>query len=404
MLAPLMMCLTILSGFIYRGQSHQGGTEWIYTGCGFFGFQIAIVCCVASETKATGWRRIAILASVALFLELISFIVLPAHLALTQYRSAGMMVVAGVGGIWLVSLLVWAANVAVGDALRRLGYKPAVVLFGILAGIYALGLLPGSNLSNAVRVGAIQTDDFDKDILARLNSEAGKQGAVLTVWPEFSGLDMCRRGDTKELRAFSQGAGQPAFVTSFPDSFEPLPHNTAALLHGGKESAHYFKRKLFGGEVTMHTPGSMPVAVPWADGIVALDICYDSCYPGIIQESANLPGVNLIALPTNDPDCDHCFVAAVHASFTPFRAAESGVAIVKGDGGAHSMIVDNTGRIVAELGSGPGWVVGSISPSRRWTLYSILGDWALYLSLAYLLAELGLSIRTRAERSVLQRI
>jgi apolipoprotein N-acyltransferase len=396
MAVSIALVATILTGFIYGRTDSGSESAWIYTGCGFFGFLITTVCCVASETGTEGRRRVAVLSSLAVCLELAMFPVLPAHLALTQYRMGGMLLLASLGGIWLVSILIWAANVALADILRRSSSAPALTVFGALIAAYASGFLPRAGDGPTVRVGAVQTSEFDQELMRKLNAEAGKQGAVLTVWPEFSGLDMVRRGNSAELRVFSAEAGQPAFVTTFPDGFAPLPHNTAALFKHGRESDHYFKRKLFGGETAMHAPGDKAVAVPWRGKTnIGLNICFDSCYPQLIHDTSSLPNVGLIALPTIDPESAHGFVAAVHASFTPFRGAESGVPIVRGDGGAWSMIVDNTGRIVAQLGVGPGTVVGDVVPKRRWTLYSVLGDWALYLCLGYQILSMGLFLRRK---------
>jgi len=88
--------------------------------------------------------------------------------------------------------------------------------------------------------------------------------------------------------------------------------------------------------------------------------------------------VTVIALPTIDPETPHQFIAAMHAAFTPFRAAENGVTIARADGFAHSMIVGADGKIRFELASGEGMGASAISFSKE-TLYKRLGDWFLYL-------------------------
>ncbi|MFI5387191.1 MAG: nitrilase-related carbon-nitrogen hydrolase [Fimbriimonadales bacterium] len=390
-LAPAVTALVVQSNLLYHVRGDQGGSQWVWVGCGFFGFLIAILSSVASESKLAGWRRVLLLGSLAVVLEFALFPILPAHLALTQYRSGGMLVVAGIGGIWLVSLLLWLANAAFAEALQRVGNGPAIAMLAILAGVYGLAFLPRGQTGALARVAAIQTDSTDTKSLEKLNGEAGRRGAELAVWPEFSGMEIAPPGKTEGLRNLSAEPGQAAFVTTFRDTFRPLPHNTAALFHRGTESAWYFKRKVFGGEVNMHTPGTRGIAVPWpGHPNLGLDICYDSCYPRMIAETASLPDVGLIAHPTIDPDATNCFIAAVHEAFTPFRAAEQGVAIVRADGIAHSAIVDNAGKIVAESGPRSETIlVGDVRLSRRWTLYSLLGDWVLYLCGAWVLWEIG---------------
>jgi apolipoprotein N-acyltransferase len=147
----------------------------------------------------------------------------------------------------------------------------------------------------------------------------------------------------------------------------------------GKESARYEKRKLFASESKMHMPGTKAIAVPYGAGSVGLNICFDSCYPNIIRETAALDNVKVVALPTIDPDSPHYFVAAVHAAYTPFRCAENGVAMVRADGNFGSMIVNEHGQIVAELKNEQKSLTATISGKRAWTVYRVLGDWFWYL-------------------------
>lgn len=387
-MVPFAAAAVVQSGMFYRVTPDLGSANWLYTGFGFFGFGIAVVACVAAETKATGWRRVAMLAALAIVLELALFPILPAHLALTQSRQAGMLLLASAGGIWIVSLLLWAANAAIGEAVRGEDRRPSLILAGVVALTYGVGYIPRAEGESLTKVSAVQTQATDPATLKKWNAQAGREGASLAVWPEFSGLEIVPRGDTADLRALSSELGQPPFVTTFRDDYQPLPHNVAALFDRGVESARYFKRKVFGGESNMHTPGTKAVRVPWpGHPPLALGICYDSCYPRMMADSAAFSETCLIALPTIDPDATNCFVAAVHAAFTPFRAAESGIAIVRADGTAYSQIVDNTGHIVAELGPRKeGVLTAAVSTTRRWTLYSILGDWVLYLCATYLAA------------------
>lgn len=393
---PVAAVAIISSGLLYPGPASPGNPKWVWVGCGFFGFLIAIVCCVQAETKLTGWRRTALLAATAVGLEFSLFPILPAHLALTQYRMPGMMMLAGIGGIWLVSLLLWFANAAFTEALSGRRYRLGAVAAGLLALGYGLALWPHGIPGHTVRVAAVQTDETDIQTLRDLNARAGRQGAALAVWPEFSGIEGAPGGNPSGLCKLSSQVGEPPYVTSYRDAFEPLPHNTAALFSAGSCSAVYYKRKVFGGERNMHTPGTKPVAVDWpGHGRLGMNICYDSCYPRVLGETAGLSGVSLIALPTIDPDSPNGFVAAVHAAFTPFRAAESGTPIVRAVGTAYSTMVDGYGRIAAEMGPGTNRVlIADLPLGRRWTLYSVLGDWVLYLCLGYVALELGVAIRS----------
>lgn len=150
----------------------------------------------------------------------------------------------------------------------------------------------------------------------------------------------------------------------------------------------------------MHTAGTKAVAVKDSKGLmIGLNICFDSCYPFIIRETAALPGVNVIALPTIDPDSRHSFIAGMHAAFTPFRSAENGVAMVRADGHFGSMIVNERGRIVAELHNEQSGWTGFISGKRVWTPYQVIGDSFWYLCIVGTLAyPFGLVLKAAKKR------
>ncbi|RYG25916.1 carbon-nitrogen hydrolase family protein, partial [bacterium] len=300
---------------------------------------------------------------------------LPAHLALSQYRNAALVQLSAVGGIWLVSFLIWWSNFALAAYLLSEGSwreraRRAAPILALLVGSILLGnaWLPISGQRQTV--AALQIADCDEATMRKAQLKAAQAGATLAVWPEFGGLAMAPRGDTSILREMEG----PPFVTSFRDDQSPLPHNVAALFAEGKESARYAKRKLFGEESKMHVPGDRAVAA----GDIGLNICFDSCFPFVIRDTARL-GHRLVALPTIDPPSTNGFIAAIHASYTPFRAAENGIAMVRADGYANSMIVDPRGRIVAEAGTGDRILVAQTVLGPRWAPGKWLGDWWLWL-------------------------
>lgn len=235
------------------------------------------------------------------------------------------------------------------------------------------------------KFGLLQLNDPDEESLLRMHRAASTQLPRFVVWPEFAGIVFTSRANTHRLQAISLQTAP--VVTSFQDDFAPLPHNVAALFSQGRQIGAYNKRKLFGGESKMHSPGTQPAAVDYGGGLLGLNICFDSCYPAVIRETASLPGVNVIALPSIDPYGSNNFIAAMHGAYTPFRAAENGVAIIKCDGMAYSQAVDASGQILAELSPGNQVKVIAVPTERRKTLYSLMGDWVLWL--------LGLAVSLR---------
>ena len=378
-LGAVFWCAFIATtGVFYRTKYFEGLPDWIYTVCGIFAVSLSLTFGIYAEQKKSE-KPIWWTAALAVCAEALLLFEIPAHVALTQYRNWAMLFVTSIGGIWLVSFLIWSANLYLANDFRK---RWPVSLMLCALGLLATLTQPfakGTNLTTFVAAAQI-SDGLDKELVAT-HREGNNLHPAFVVWPEFAGMLFVRDGDTTKLKEISQDSSP--LITSFRDADQPLPHNVASLFSTGRESARYEKRKLFGSESKMHAPGMHPVAVPLDgfSGQVGLNICYDSCFPSILRETANLPEVNIVALPTIDPDSIHYFMAAMHAAYTPFRAAENGVNIVRADGNYGSMIVNQRGAIVAEFKNDQGILTGKISNQRVWTLAGTLGDWFLYASL-----------------------
>lgn len=175
-----------------------------------------------------------------------------------------------------------------------------------------------------------------------------------------------------------------------------MPHNSAALISERGVSDFYNKRKLFGGEYTVHARGDEPVSATSSSATVGLNICFDSCFPHIMRETAQLDGVEIIALPTLDPATPHGVIQSIHAAYTPFRSAENGIAIIRAEITAHSMIVDRDGTILREAGTGTEEViVARVHKGSKWTFYRIAGDWFVWACGAWVLYRCLTIIRSR---------
>ncbi len=352
-----------------------GDPAMVVAGFGQFGVSLGLTTSIwadATLNRRPAWwfGGLATLAEASLLLTL------PANLALTQYRQPVPLLLASVGGIWLVSFLLYWANFGLALAPRN-WIAPAAALLAVLS--FGLSGLPVHASGNVQRFAAIQIVEPDETDLDRLQRDASVWSPRFVVWPELSGAAMVRGDDSSALRRLSGEDQVAPFVTSFEDGCKPLPHNVSAIFISGRESVRYAKRRMFGSEGSIHLPGNHAVAVDYSGGRVGLAICFDSCYPEVIRDSARLPGVNVIALPTIDPFGSDNFLAAVHAAYSPFRCAEEGVAMVRADGRAYSQVVDPFGRIVAESPPGNHVLFGAVSTSTHWTFYKQFGDWFLWL-------------------------
>ncbi len=361
-------------GFLLRGDVADGSPEWIYAGFLLFGLiaGFAIRMWVASpRLKGKPWA----LAAWAVLFEALLLLYLPAHMALTQSRSTTLLYLASWTGIWGVSYLVWLANFGIGQMILARKRRMAVLCF-LGCCLLSLSWLPAERGNLAI--GMIQTRSTDKDELTAMNGGAGAEGATLSVWPELSGMVMATQGKVDDLVTIARVPGQPAFVTTYEDPADPLPYNVARIFSANGPSVIYRKRKPFAGEAQQHAAGKAPVEATVSGTVYGLNICFDSCFPNVMRDTARLPQVGVILLPTLDPVTSYGVSQSLHAAYTPFRAAELGVPIVRSDISAYSMAVDANGRMLADLGTSQDHVLTvGIKPGKRWTFVTWAGDWFL---------------------------
>jgi len=394
---PFVPALILAARLVPVPHPGPGEPNWIYAGFLLFGAILGVLGGILADTKKLSFRQVLIYtaASIALEASLLGF--LPVHLALSQSRVPAALMLASVTGIWGVSAVLWFTNLWFTAVLRARGpgwFVPVgwvVVLLALMQVPFGKPQTP-----TGLRVAIIQTQSQELADLRKLNARASELGAKIAVWPELSALAAAPRGNTSSLQALSKEPGQPAFVTSFEDAESPRPHHTAALFSKGTESVRYFKRRPFAGEITVHQPGSIAAIAAW-DVPVGLNVCFDSCHPGIMRETALLKDVGLIALPTEDPVSMDAIIQSLHAAYTPFRSAELGMTIARADITADSMIVGPDGRILAELGTGEDVAAADV-PAPRPTFYKSAGDWFLYLCFVVVLGAIGFSVRGKLQQ------
>lgn len=384
--ACLIAAALAASGLPYAEKRAEGDPGWIYVGFAIFGLVAGFLLAVMAAAKGpTNRRRGLVWAAWAVLAEAALLIYLPAHLALTQWNNYFALFLASIGSIWMVSFLVWAVNIFLTDVLTEKRYAlaaAATILFLLTQPLF--NLIPPQTGSQPVAM--IQTEAADEEALSALNRKAGEMGAELAVWPELSGMGLAPGGKTDALVNLATQPGQPPFVTSYPDSSHPKPFNTAAVFGPVGESNPYRKRKPFAAEKAIHQAGDQAVAVDVPGARAGLNICFDTCFPNVMRDTARLPGVNLILLPTLDPPTPHGVIQAIHAAYTPFRSAELGVPIVRAESTAWSMATDHRGRVIAKLGLEQDRIlIANVRPSSRKPL-------ALYVGDGFLLVCVGLVV------------
>jgi apolipoprotein N-acyltransferase len=408
-----------VQGYLFKGPPLSGDASWHYTCFFLFGLVLTAIAGIMGELKSFSiWSPLA-LAAVAVTGESLLLFKLPAHLGLSQYRSEVMLTVASFSGIWGVSFVLWVANIGfalvlnghlIAESRERRTLTFGAVLIAMLAVVAALTsrsdpgpkeALGGPPRAGRAEVAALQTTSADLAELVEMQQRAGPELA-LAVWPELSASSYVSKGDTTKLREIASNSNVAPFVTTFSDQARPMPHNAGAAFSTLGESERYFKRKLFGDERLEFEEGTRPVIGKLPLLTVGINICFDSCFPAIMRDTARFSheAADVIALPCVGPESPYGFIQILHGAFTPFRSAELGIPIVRSDSTAYAMITDQTGQILA-LGQ-PGYegvVTAEIDLQPRWTLHKTIGDWLLWLCWGGVVVAIGkLLIDTRTYR------
>jgi nitrilase len=254
-----------------------------------------------------------------------------------------------------------------------------------------------TNAIETMRVAAVQTVSGG-DVAANLASAAPliaaavAEGARLVVLPEYFGIFGLRATDKVQAREADGDGPQQAFLSRLARehaiwlvggtvpiaSSDPERVRSALLVYApdGKRIARYDKIHLFAftrgeeryDEGKTIEPGSDVVTIELPCGRVGLSICYDVRFPELYRKMGPL---SLIIVPS-------AFTATTGAAHWNLllraRAVENQCYVLAAAQGGehpggrrthgHSMLVDPWGRVVAELGEGPGFIVGDIDPAR----------------------------------------
>jgi apolipoprotein N-acyltransferase len=360
-------------------------------------------------------------------------------LGASQWNQPRLLSVAALGGVWAVSFLLAAVNVAVAAALaggapargRALAGAVAVALLGAAVGWSALR--PPPPPAGAARVALVQPGvvgpveaRFRASEAASLQLAAAGGPVDLVVWGESSvGRDpTANPADTARLAAVARAAGGPvlANVDARRGGTGGI-YKSALLVARDGPVGSYDKMRLvpFGeyvplrpllGWVTRFTDaadvdrhrgsrltvlpvegsgepqGGAPVRPSFTVGPL---VCFESAFPDLAGNLA-ARGADLVVVQTADTTFQDSWGPAQHASLAAVRAVEAGRPVVQAAISGVSAAFDARGRRLAwQPTSWRGAAVVEVPLSRERTAYARAGDWlpvacALALVAAALLA------------------
>jgi apolipoprotein N-acyltransferase len=360
-------------------------------------------------------------------------------LGYSQYRLLPVIQIAELGGVYAVSFVVVAVNVALAAALWLPRRQAAGVLGAaalLVAGTLTFGELrlrdprtAGTASVAIVQPAIAQPQKWDRDFAVatlenyfELTRRAAGEHPDLIVWPETSTPTILRRdpGLVAALARLSREVRAPLVVGSVDaeETSPPTYRNTAFLLSDRGLLSRYDKIHLvpFGEYVPLSgvigfvrgwaefiadlEPGSRSVVFSGPPAPFGIVICYEGIFPALVRRFV-ADGARFMVNMTNDGWFGRTDGPLQHLAMYPFRAVEHRVALVRAANTGVSALIAPDGEITHRL---PLFVRGTLHgrvPLREGqTLYTRFGDWLAYLALV--VSGIALAITrpwTRAEES-----
>jgi apolipoprotein N-acyltransferase len=369
----------------------------------------------------------------------------------SQWQHPAMLALASLGGVWLVSFALVAANVGV--VLVAMSFSGGIavpgaavpgVVIGAVAAVAAVGAGPLTFALTApfpavrhttialVQAGVVRdataSADASETLTAQL-SRGGRLGGVepdLIVWGESSiAKDLTLPGSHALLSQIERlSAADGAEILVSQDATPPGKGHEkwAVLVSPSGIKGIYIKTRLvpFGeyipfrqqlGWLTSISKAASSNMVPGTGAhlLNATDragaplpigvlICFESAFPDMSRVDAD-KGAQLIVYQSSTPTFQGTWGPDQHASLAAVRAAETGRPVVQAALTGDSVAFDARGRQLAWMGQSEHGVVtirlGLPSGSAQ-TLYDQWGDYVLWTSLAVVvIAALVMLARSR---------
>jgi apolipoprotein N-acyltransferase len=175
----------------------------------------------------------------------------------------------------------------------------------------------------------------------------------------------------------------------------PFENKTIFIAPDGELLSEYVKQGLVPGEMAsfVRGEGSAPVLeTPY--GNIAVLICSDAFFPDLVRRQVGRNGADILLIPAWDFEGVKYF----WPYGTAFRAIENGLAMFRPARESVSIAVDYQGRPVVLSDyflTDQSIVYADLSTEGRETLYSLLGDWFAWLSIAGLVLLVVMAIAGR---------
>ncbi len=307
-----------------------------------------------------------------------------ALLGASQWQHPAVLALATVGGVWLVSFAIVAANTGIvilltagRTAIRALGAAAAAVM--VAAGPVAFALIPAPHPAGFVTValvqpGIVHDPRLRVDASERLSAGLGARRPDLIVWGESSVAYELSRAPRLLARIKALSAADGAQILADQDSRTPDGGKAkVAVLVGPRGiAATYIKTRLvpFGEYIPFRQqlgwltkisraaavnmtpgPGAKVFPVTTRDGhqmSIGVLICFESAFPDMSRVDARR-GARLIVYQTSDSTFQQSWAPGQHASLGAVRAAETGRPVVQAALTGDTVAYDAQGRLLASM-------------------------------------------------------
>lgn len=319
------------------------------------------------------------------------------QLGFSQVRAPATLQLASVIGVYGLTLLIVFVNVALAWLLCKLGPWRALASGAVVVGAAALvGSIPVAEApvgTDAVRVGAIQTEASDLDRNLELTAECTRAGAEVIVWPEYSLMeDPLANKSTLARLSDAAATGQATVVIGCGERAEqagPEAFYNSALVIGpdGRVLGSYHKHH----PVQFFNDGLRGRGFPTfatEAGQLGIAICYDMDFAPIFRRLVG-HGAQVLAVPTYDAAHWGRLQRIQHSAMAPARAVEVRRWVVRATSSGISQIIDPKGNTRHQLGIGAEDVItGDVRGSDELTPYVRVGYLIPYVGLGLVIVFL----------------
>ncbi len=353
----------------------------------------------------------------------------------SQWQHPAVLALAAVGGVWLVTFALVAANTGIVIAIGGHGLAARLVgaagaLLAVAAGPAAFAATAPSPAAGAVSVALVQPGVIGSPARRLAASERITAGpaarhADLIVWGESSvGFDLTTSPALLgQLRALSAAVGTQILANQDALNSAGAKSKVAVLIGRNGIAGEYVKSRLvpFGEYIPLRSElgwltsisRAAPKNMVTGNGAHVLHatlrgdrpltigvlICFESAFPDMSRYDAN-HGARLIVYQTSDSTFQGSWALAQHASLGALRAAETGRPVVQAALTGDSAAFDPRGRLLGWLDRsrrGAVLVRLALPPASARTPFDRLGDYVPWTALVIvgiaLLAAAGRRIR-----------